>query len=495
MPMKVRQIYNLSLRAFNEPQKLLTDNFQSAIECDDDEILYIYINKVIVNRFFISYNGRRGYVPIRVAQAYSKANLGRDIINPLDRYGPIVFEYSGYHECDHNSQYHPLIGHKLNKIDFYLDLENVGNIYDDPNSRTGITGKRSVSIQYTIIKLATQSDMDRLMPKSIIVDSRSAMETYPNNKANNFRCHLTEPIDTSHTHGQPYVQLNSISIPPLLNFSEILHRVRIHVSLQVPFESNRIDIVEEFTMPHPVEAGFKLMKDSNNRQFINIHLTVPLFFSTEALTTSIQNMGDLVRQVNKRLNVISIELSIVADKIKFENYSSASSVVIAFSHSFLGAALGIPPTKTIFSKVTNSKLFEPMEDEFDREELVEEILDTGINEVVEPDSFERYVIRASFKNFWTSPMPFDMQHLSPGSIYVYTDFIDESHVNGGKRRLLAILDTSAAYDKGGNSSKDSPLLLLYNKQPIIAHIYSDKLQFMHFALETKLRRSIPIFLL
>jgi len=174
-------------------------------------------------RHIINYENEKSYIPIRVPQAYSKIKVSKDTNFEIDKYGPVIYEYSGHDDFVHDIQYYPLIGKEISTINFFLDLSNVHTIYETIDINSGIAIKCPVAIQYTIIKVLADYNMDRLIHKSIIV------VTYPENIANNFRCNLQTPLDTSHSTGQPYAQLNSITIPASVNFTTILQDALISV--------------------------------------------------------------------------------------------------------------------------------------------------------------------------------------------------------------------------------------------------------------------------
>jgi len=213
----------------SEKQNILTDNFKIPISCLSHEILYICINKVMLPRHIINYENEKSYIPIRVPQAYSKIKVSKDTNFEIDKYGPVIYEYSGHDDFVHDIQYYPLIGKEISTINFFLDLSNVHTIYETIDINSGIAIKCPVAIQYTIIKVLADYNMDRLIHKSIIVDNQSNILTYPENIANNFRCNLQTPLDTSHSTGQPYAQLNSITIPASVNFTTILQDALISV--------------------------------------------------------------------------------------------------------------------------------------------------------------------------------------------------------------------------------------------------------------------------
>ena len=488
MSLQIKRIYNLSLHVDNNPLQILTDNLQYPVTCGHEDILYICINKVMIPRHIINYEDEKSYIPVRVSQAYSKIQLGKDKIDKLDRFGPVIYEYSGHYDYVHEIQYYPLIGKEINKVDFYLDLTNVHSIYDHLNVHSGIAIKCPITIQYTIIQLLAKPEMDRLIHRSIIVDSHSAMETYPDNKTNDFRCHLQKSMDTSHSTGQPYVQLNSVTIPASLDFVKILRDAFIIIIATTELNDNLPDIVDAFPSVLPARPIHDLVTE-DGKQYVKIILKVPLFMPADDFL-NIQGSFNLIKQIAKRLDKYSITLTEEKNvRIKITNNSMADKIVVRFCPPSLAAAIGHIHRKTTHG--TTEQI-----DFSDDDPIVDEITDywestNSVHGYVQKEKKVAYVREVEMVASNTSALPFDIYRLAPSALFIYADFIDETHVHGVKKRLLAVLDTTTAYDNNRKRSMEHLLLPLYNKRPLIAHVNSDELQFMRFTLETSDGKPYP----
>ena len=490
MALQIKQIYNLSLHTENKPLNLLTDNLQHPIKCSHDEIFYICINKMMIPRDIINYEKEKAYIPVRVSQAYSKVKLAKDNIDKKDRFGPIIYEYSGYYDYVHEIQYYPIIGKEINKIDFYLDLSNVRAIYEHLNVHSEIAIRCPVTIQYTIIQLIAKPEMDRMIHKSIIVDNNSTIRTYPNNKTNDFRCHLQEALDTSHISGQPYVQLNSVTIPASIDFVTILKDAYILLITMAEFKNNIIEIINAFPPIPPLKPIYDLITGDDGKQYVKTVLKIPLFMPDDNFL-NIQGSFNLIKQIAKRLDTYSISLTEEKKntRIKITNNSMADKVAIRFNPPSLAAAIGHIHRRTTHGSDDDINFN-------DDDPILEEVITyyTDMNAIdgpVEKKQKIAYVREVELASTNTSALPFDIYRLAPSALFIYADFIDETHVHGIKKRLLAVLDTTTAYDENRKRSMEHLLLPLYNKRPIIAHINSDELQFMRFTLETSDGKPYP----
>ena len=108
------------------------------------------------------------------------------------------------------------------------------------------------------------------------------------------------------------------------------------------------------------------------------------------------------------------------------------------------------------------------------------------NEVL-PDAqpkLQTYMRQIEFDTRSWSALKFDIFRLAPSSLYIYANFADETFVHGTQKRLIAVFDTSTAYDHNERRNLEHLLIPIYNKKPMIAHINSDTIRHMHFTLET-----------
>ena len=535
MLLQIRDIYNLSIHADSDPQNILTDNFKIPISCLSHEILYICINKVMLPRHIINYENEKSYIPIRVPQAYSKIKVSKDTNFEIDKYGPVIYEYSGHDDFVHDIQYYPLIGKEISTINFFLDLSNVHTIYETIDINSGIAIKCPVAIQYTIIKVLADYNMDRLIHKSIIVDNQSNILTYPENIANNFRCNLQTPLDTSHSTGQPYAQLNSITIPASVNFTTILQDALISVIAIFEPEGGTSQLFEstafKFSFDQtktPVKSRSDIVSNDDGSLTTRVVMTIPLFFPDDDAII-IQGSFNFRKQIEKRLAPLKITFEEYNSKIKMVNNGAADKISIKFSPPSLAAAIGhvhkeVNPddynivlinakkkkpndeeetleddeenydsaedgeNQQALPKTKNRRVIHPLESDNDTENEEElEAQESDISDLEDQpaaDSNTEFVRAVDFEDDSYGALTFDIFRLAPSALYVYANFIDETYVHGKQKRLLAVLDTTTAYDDNRKRNIKHLLLPLYNKRPMIAHINSDTIQHMQFSLET-----------
>ena len=492
MAIQIKELINLSLNKTNSPFKPLTDNLHKPITCDENETLYIAIDKVILPRHVVNYYKEKSYIPIRVAQAYTKIKEKKDRPDKLDKFGPIVYEYSGFYEWGIDIHYYPIIGKEIKQIDFYLDLQNVKNIYEDVEIDLNQAIKGEVTIQYNIIKIQTSPGMERLIHKSIILSSNSCKETYPENTTNNFRCHLETPLDTSHSTGQPYVQLNSITIPASLSFTEILKDAYITLVIRGLRQKKEtaITFATRFLNHYPENSNARSRNaiyyyhNAEEEKCAEETLEVPLFFPDDKINED-EDDFDLLKQISKRLKPIKLEIYSDDPKLQFINKNDRiDNVIIRFSPPSLAAAVGHELRKTI-------KIDKSIWERGDVFPLGPSTYQRKNSPKAKNEVYEREIELTNKKKTRRCTLPFDLSRLSPSSIFIYADFIDETFVNDSRRRLLAIIDTSKTYKSRKTTYTGHELMLIDNKRPIVAHICFDKTQFMHFTLETSHGKPYP----
>ena len=484
--LQVKEIYNLSVYKNANPLKILTDNLKEVISCKSNEILYICINKILLPRHITSFKDQDAYIPVHIQQAYSKIKVQKDNIDPYEKFGAVVYEHSTNAREIAEIQYYPLIGKSFNKIDFLLDLSSVHNVYENAKIDEDVTLKCPVTIQYTIVKLESDVAMERIIHKSIIIDSTTSQVTYPQNNLTNFRCDLIEPLDTSHETGQPYVQLNSISIPPSVDFQDLLKDAFIEVIATFRPEGpdddtqplqDATELTEKFSDTDPVEKNILTIDHEDGTKTAKAAFKIPLFFPNDSLLV-IQGLYYLEQQIQKRLDPINIKVKSYQSnkKIRIENQTNADIITIRFSPPDLAAALGhLQRQETKDMGIYN--LYSKDDKEYNK------IL-------LEPTLAKEASREITFADHIWSFMKHNLFRLAPCSLFIYANFVDETFVHGEQKRLLAVVDTSYAYDK--EYEIKNTLIPLYNTRPMIAHINCNSVQHMHFILETSDGKPYPL---
>ena len=412
------------------------------------------INKVALARHSINYANEKYYIPIRIVEAYSHLKI-RCEINPRDTHGPICYEYSGYLDYMNDVNYFPLLPSRIDELNFYLDIDFLLKHY----KKRGLDVEASldsfrnpVDIQYTILKIRSDPAMERRIHRSVIVDNISSKVQYPENTCSKFRCDFLNPVDTSQDTGRPYVQLNSVTIPAILNFREILRTSKIH--LQSLFDKEDLS-----DLAHMDADEFRQQFDlsySARKEIVGddalITLDIPLIMPDDD-NIQIQGFHNLKKQIKKRLDPLKIMISKTNNnKISIKNESEAKKIAIRFEPPSLAAALGHVNRKVIIPDPEHDNL---------RFARGVELMDESIGAI-----------------------EFDIFRLAPNSLYIYCNFIDESYVNSTARRLLAVLETSESYDMNGKRIVDNVCLPVHNKRPIISHVNTNVLKYMEFELET-----------
>ena len=529
--LQIRGIYNHSIHQHKDLSHIITDSFKDAIVCDGEEMLYICINKMILPRHITNYNNENSYIPVHVMQSYPRIKVNKDTEDPLDKYGSVVYEYATYSDYEHEVQYFPLIGKELKKVDFFLDLSNVHAVYNSINLDKALAINCSISIQYTIVKVSLNSVMERLIHKSLIVDNKTNAISYPDNKANNFRCLLSEALDTSHDSGHPYVQVNSVTIPASINFHACLRDAMIYVVASFTGEK-----VEDRTYRYRFAADYEehvtvipiFSEAPGEALSAKMFVKIPLFFSEEKDDITIQGSFNLVRQIKKRLDPLQIDFSYDRDnnKIRIRNKSEADQISIIFNPPSLAAAIGHVHKLSEYDYEYLENLdpddhpwpsnlgiyVEPEEQEevdqggaatttedADADDDVESVASNEVEGANAQDEQDEemgglniaYIRQVDFSVENISALDFDIFRMAPSTLYIYTNFADETFVHGSQKRLLAVIDTSDAYDKNRRRDLEHLMIPIHNKKPMIAHINNDTVQHMHFTLETSEGEPFP----
>ena len=269
---------------------------------------------------------------------------------------------------------------------------------------------------------------------------------YPDNTNNNFKVTPNFPINTSLKDGTRFVSLHSASLPYKLNFCEILKKCVMKVEVTYNFSGVQQSLLA---------STISLLKSNKH-----LHTGYQLSINSASFTCKPfankkgGDLDDILNAMNQHFALIpGLEITRAdgEDKVFFRSRNKIT-IKISLDNDKVRRALGFV--------LTGGKI----------------IMDGG------------QVVYA--RN------GFDMRKLMPGLIFIHANFVNESHYNNGRLRLLAILDLDAHYRELPylGFTPNNPRRDIFMGDTTLTNIINtDSLKHMHFVITDHNGEPFPFY--